>query len=508
MITGGWHPGSPKYTRISRAFLWWKGVAAMDSLRKVFGHSAIYGLGSILTKLASFLLLPLYARALAPAEYGVWASLALLASGTSILLDLGMTNAIFRFAPEATDGQKKLVGATLALTVVFGVILVGAGLVGAQPLVRFVFGLSIPGLAGLFQVQLLSVFFRALMNLPLTYMRVNQEPVRSVAWSTCITLATLGLNVYFVAWLKMGIWGIVWAELVVVAVVTVLLVPRWAVRHLAAFDSRVARVLLGYGLPFVPTLIASWVLDLSDRLLLERLSTMDQVGLYAVGYKLGMITMLASTAFTAGWGPFMVQMSTSKDGRQGYATVFQLYLALATSVALATTLFAKPILVVMSSPAYYSAWRVVGLVSFSYVLNGLYAIGLTGVALSKRSAFQPVIVGAAAVTNVLLNLWLIPRWGIMATALTTLLAYCLMTVGTLWVSQRLYPIPYRFGQAILVLSGAGLLAGAADRWVSAVSVTGLLLRLGLLLGFAAVLVVSGTAPVTVLIGHPWKERVS
>lgn len=433
----------------------------MEVLRKVLGHSVIYGMGTVLIKVAGFLLLPMYTYALSPDDYGSWATVSMWAAGTGTLLDLGFTNALFRFIPDAGDRRGNVIGAALWVTAIAGGVITAVLVAMAPHLVALLVDHVLPGLAELFRIALVSAFLRALVNLRLTLIRVDQQPSRFVLWNVSMTVGVLLLNILFVGVLRWGVSGIMWAELIVVALAAAFLVLGLPVSGLT-LDWTAARTMLAYGLPFVPTLVSSWVLDLSDRFFLERYAGMDQVGLYAVGYKIGMIPMLFTNAFTAGWGPLMAHLAKGEEAQGSYASVFRVFVAVAAVVALGNTLFARPLLWMMAAPAYADAWKIVGVVSFSYVLNGLHVLGLTGMALQRRTVYQPAIVSGAAILNMALNAWLIPSYGILAAAGTTLAAFALMAGLTFSVSQRLYWVPYPFRRAALVLGGAALAAAAAE----------------------------------------------
>ncbi len=71
-----------------------------------------------------------------------------------------------------------------------------------------------------------------------------------------------------------------------------------------------------------------------------------------------------------------------------------------------------------------------------------------GIGRAKRTQFNWVITGVAAVVNVALNLILIPPYGMMGAAIATVAAYAVMFVGMTWYAQRVYPVPYQWRRVL------------------------------------------------------------
>jgi O-antigen/teichoic acid export membrane protein len=98
----------------------------------------------------------------------------------------------------------------------------------------------------------------------------------------------------------------------------------------------------------------------------------------------------------------------------------------------------------IASPAFESSSRVVGPLAFSTVAFGGYIVVAIGVGRARRTQFNWVVTGAAAVINVALNFLLIPPYGMMGAAVATIAAYTTMFVGMSWWSQQIYRVPYQW----------------------------------------------------------------
>jgi O-antigen/teichoic acid export membrane protein len=231
------------------------------------------------------------------------------------------------------------------------------------------------------------------------------------------------------------------------------------------FDRRLLREMNRFGLPLVPTAVFLWITNFSDRLFLVRLTDTHEVGLYSVGVRIASAMVLLLTAFRTAWPAFAYSIDEEREARRTYAFVLTYLIVASTWVATGLTLLSPWIVQWLTAPAFSSASRVVGPLSFAAVAFGGYIVVAIGVGRARRTQFNWVVTGAAAVVNIVLNLLLIPPYGMMGAAIATVAAYATMFGGMAWRAQHIYPVPYQWrrvltaGLAGVALSVAGKLAG-------------------------------------------------
>jgi O-antigen/teichoic acid export membrane protein len=246
--------------------------------------------------------------------------------------------------------------------------------------------------------------------------------------------------------------------------------------------------MLKYGLPLVPAGLASMLLSVSDRYILQGLVSPSDLGIYSLGYRLGMIVqVLIIGPFTIAWGPFLWAVSSQNEAKAIYASVLKYFLAISLFVSLTVSLFAKEIVNLIAVPEYLNAFKIVPYVTISYVFYGLYYVFSPGINLQSKTKYLPFIVGASALINIVLNYQLIPVYGIMGAAASTSIAYLLLPIGTYFASRRYYPISYNWVQVskigliyILCLWIPRVLDNQMDQYE-------LVLKILLVIGFPAVL---------------------
>jgi O-antigen/teichoic acid export membrane protein len=246
--------------------------------------------------------------------------------------------------------------------------------------------------------------------------------------------------------------------------------------------------MLRYGAPLLPVALIYAVLTYTDRQVLLRFASLEQVGVYAVAVKGAAAVLLAVTAFQLAWGPMAFAAATDPDHGRFYSRVLTFYVTAGTLLALGVALFAPEVLLKVVPAAYQGASRPAGLLAFATVAHGAYYIAALGVNLEKKNEWLIVTTGGAALVTLGLALAWVKPWGGTGAAGATLCGFAFSTIALYWVSQRLRPFPYRGLRALLVFSaglgvataGWGVAAGGASDSVK------MLLKAAMWLGFAAV----------------------
>jgi O-antigen/teichoic acid export membrane protein len=241
-----------------------------------------------------------------------------------------------------------------------------------------------------------------------------------------------------------------------------------------------------FGLPLVPSALFLWVTNFSDRFFLVTLADAEEVGLYSVGVRIASVLTLVLTAFRTAWAPFAYSIEDDDEARRTYAYVLTYIVTITTWVATALGLLSPWLVDWIAAPAFSSSSRVVAPLAFSVVLFAGYVVMGIGLGRTRRTQFNWVVTGAAAIVNVSLNLVLIPRYGMMGAAVATVASYGTMFAGMTWWSQRIYPVDYQW-RRLVVSAGTGVGLVVLGKLVDG----GLAVALALSLAYPLLLLVEG-----------------
>ncbi len=215
----------------------------------------------------------------------------------------------------------------------------------------------------------------------------------------------------------------------------------------------IARNLLSFGVPLVFNFVSYWVLQLSDRYLLSRFGSLSQTASYAVAYSLGgILSVVILSPFILAWPSAMFTIAKRDDAAQIFRLVFRWFSIVLLLAAFAFSLVSIVVLDVLFPPAYHSAAPVIPIIAFSLMFYGIYNVFAVGVGVRRKTWLTAIFMTLSALVNVGLNIVLIPRYGSMGAATSTLIAYAFLALISYVANQWIYPVPFEIGKFMIALS--------------------------------------------------------
>lgn len=431
-------------------------------LLSLLGDSAVYGLSGVASSVLAFALVPVYTRTFSPSDYGV---LSVVTSVTALLASvsvLALDSATQRWFFDTTDDEdRRTTVATWAwcqLACASGLLLLLAVLAG--PLTQ---ALGLPTkAAGLLRLSALAVPLSVGATVAVNWFRMRRRPWGAVGIGVGLAAVSAVLSVLLVVALDRGLTGLLLGQ--VLGQATILVVAVAVMRRGWLDPRRVRRVrgaaMLRYSLPLVPASVATWVVQLMDRSLVQGFRGEHEAGLYALGCSLGALVALGTTAFQLAWGPFALALAAESPDSAGpvFGRLLLVYVWAAGLLAALASALAPWAVATVAPGSYAGAATVVGPIAFSYLLVGLTYVAATGPTLARTTS--PIAVGTtlAAIATISLNLLLIPPLGRNGAAVATLLSWAIVPAWVFWRGQKLLHLPFPFTRAVAV---GALLASAA-----------------------------------------------
>jgi O-antigen/teichoic acid export membrane protein len=432
----------------------------LERLLRLAGHSAVYGLGGVISRLIAVFLLPIYTRYLEPSELGAVGVIVALSAVLVTVLRGGISSAFFRFYFDSSDPAHRLLVLRTSFWFTMATATAGlaAGLVLAAPMAD-VLGL---GNENLVRAGFVGIWAQMNYEQLTALFRAEQRPVAFVAGSVANIAVTVAATVLLVVVYEQGATGVVVGNFTgTLAVYVVLLAYRREQLGLQ-FSRPLLRRMEHFGLPLVPAALALIAVNFSDRFFLSHLSDLREVGLYEIGVRIASAMVLLLTAFRTAWPAFAYSIEDDDEARRTYAYVLTYLVVVATWVATALGLLAPWLVRLLTTPEYHEGERVVAPLAFATAVFAGYVVVSIGVGRARRTQFNWVVAGIAAAVNLVLNLVLVPEYGMMGAAAATVAAYGVLFVTMTWHSQRIYPVPYQWRRVATALA-AGVALTAAGR---------------------------------------------
>jgi O-antigen/teichoic acid export membrane protein len=425
-----------------------------EQLKRLAHHSVIYGLGGIVSRVLAVLLLPLYTSYLSPADYGRIETLVAGAAVLVILLRMGISSAFFRFYFDSKDRAHRLVVVRTSFWFTIGMATLGLVVVEllAGSISSVLFGTGTH--ADLVRAAAVGIWAQMNYEQLTSLFRVEERSVAFVLASLANIVITVGATVLLVVALDKGPLGVLVGNFTGTLCVYVALVAYRREQLGLQFDRKLLRAMNRFGLPLVPSALALWVTNFSDRFFLVKLADAHEVGLYSIGVRIASAVVLLLTAFRTAWPAFAYSIEDDAEARRTYGFVLTYLIAVVSWLSLTLGLLAPWIVRLLTTPSFYDGERVVAPLAFAGAAQAGYVVVAIGIGRVRRTQFNWVVTGAAAALNVVLNLILIPPYGMMGAAIATVAAYSLMFLLMAVYAQRIYATPYQWRRVAIALTVA------------------------------------------------------
>lgn len=429
------------------------------SVGRLGRDAVIYGLGFIAQRAAGFIMLPIYTRYLVPADYAVLHLLQMSLDVVAILLSAGLIAGILRFSFKTTDPRERgaVAVAALWMVVVFNALGALALFASAPWLAATV--LENPGYTDLVYIVAISFVLEPCMFVPTVVMQVEQRSGLYTATSMARLALQLGLNILFVVGLGEGVRGILWSTLITYGLLSPVLLG-WMFRRTGFRVSRTATWdLLRFGLPYRVTEAGTFVLTYVDRYVLAALGGLTITGVYSLAYQFGFVLVyLTTTPFMLAWDPQRFQLAELprevRDRHYDQGFIFLSVLVLGTAVGIA--LFVTPMLTIMSDAEYHGAAGLVPVILVAYVFQAWSRTFEFQIQVSERTLWVTAGTWASVAVIVALYAVLIPAFGAMGAAVSTVIAFAVRSTLFYLVGQRLFPVHYAWRPHALLLLYASI----------------------------------------------------
>lgn len=471
----------------------------MKKLKELLSDSLIYGISSVAARFLNYLLVPFYTDVFNPSAYGIVGLVYSAIAFLHVLFTFGMESAYLRYG--AQRDQAKHVFKTLQLTLLGGATLLVAGFWLLEPVAVPLMSLD-EGPDSIYPMMLGILWFDAMGIVPFAELRLVRKSWLFSGLKVLNVTINLALNFYLVLAVGWGIEAVFASNLIASATTTLILWGLTAKLMRGSFHRMITRRALMFGLPFVPTGIAYAINEFIDRFFLNAMSRFDVtriygadftaeavVGVYNACYKLAVFMLLFIQMFRMAWQPFFLRHADDDEAPLLFSHAFTYFNMIAAVLFLGISLFADQIVAIripvidatLIGEKYWMGLHVVPFLLLAYWFQGWYVNFTAGIFIREKTGRLPQVTIVGAVVTVVVNYLLVPRYGMIGAAFSTVASYMVMALMIYVYSQRSYPVPYRIIRAGMMMAvGVGLVL--VDPYLTGYTGNPLWIRTGLFAG--------------------------
>ena len=439
----------------------------MGLYKNLFKQTAIYGLATVVPRMFSFFLVPLYTDLLPKAEYGKISVIFAYMICFNVVLAYGMETAFFRFYNKETN--KNAVVETTSVSLFWTSIVFLFIALLTRNLLSLWTGIDQQYISYTIWILVLD----ALVIVPFSKLRVKQQPTKYAIIKIGNVVVNLLLNIFFLIYLPAIAQsnpdhflsflyvddfqiGYIFVSNIVASLVTFLVLSPNYLLLKWHFDFALWKRMMQYGMPIMIAGIAFAINEQFDKILLGKLLPANiaaaEVGVYSACYKLGLFMVLYRTAYTLGIEPFFFSHSDNKDAPQTYATVTKYFVIFGSFILLSVIVFADLLKIIMiQDESYWEAMKVVPLIILANFFLGIYTNLSVWYKLIDKTHIGAYISVVGAIITLVLNYLLIPTMSYYGSAIATIAAYGSMMTISYYFGNKYYPIPYDTNKIMMYL---------------------------------------------------------
>ncbi|MBN2091301.1 oligosaccharide flippase family protein [candidate division KSB1 bacterium] len=436
----------------------------IQHFKKLSKHTIVYGLGDIINKAIAFLLIPLHTHNLKTGEYGEYALIYAIETALPIVLSFGFHASILKvfYDYDSEEQRKETIATTIYFIFLTALPITLLLVFNAQYLSRLI------GFEGTldypFYLRLTfgTAFFSLFRQITLAVLRAYERSIIYTLINIVNFTTLIILNFIFVGLLQKKADGIIQSSFLTSVFIFVLLLIAVLPKLKPALSKEKLKKLFDFGLPLVPGGLATWALTLFDRFLLNEMIGPEQVGLYEIGHKFGMmVNMILVQPFRTAWLPFVFSIQKEKEAKQICSKTLTYYFALGLFLCLGLAVMARELILLTTAHQYLEAYRVISLVALSYFFFGIYYIVDVGILIEGKTGVYAIVAWMGSMLNIGLAFILIPAFGMIGAGWAKLIAFLLLAVSMYFIAQRYYPIKYEIRRLIhLIITVAILYTGS------------------------------------------------
>jgi len=426
----------------------------LDKISKLSKETAIYAISNSINKLIGFILIPVYAKYIPISDYGVLAVFEITITFLITILNFGIISGHQRFfyieKENNTYGQF-LFSIFISLFVLCGISIL-IFLINSSTLSKILTGEN--NYKELFNITMYITFTEILFLLPLQILQFERKPLFYLLLNSVKLLLTLTLTIYFIIYLRMSISGILHARLIGNILITflsfiIIILPRLKFK----INLNKIFITLKYGFPLIFSSISFLIFQMSDRYMLNWLSTQDETGKYSFGLKIAnTINLTIIQAIGLSYVPTIYKYENDVNNKRYYSKSLTYYFFSVGLIALTFLYIYEDIIkLLVNNNDYLEGFKVVPILTFNFFVLGMNYFLSTGIYLKNKTRFFIIPSTMTAVLNIILNYYLIPIFGMMGASIATLISQISYVVILTIISNKIYSIKFEWNKIFLLL---------------------------------------------------------
>lgn len=415
---------------------------------KLVKNTIIYTIGNLLPKITGFVLLPIYTYYMVPAEYGILSAMNAVMGVLNVLLILSIPRSIPRLYFDYEDPYLN--------KVFFGTIFISVFVIAtSQITLLFIFSNTVGNIYKnipfypYYKYALLTAYFSAFFLIANAYYRQKGEAGKFILQNFINFVFLTGGSLLMLVICNNGaesvLRGKFYGSLLVFGL-TLYLAKKIAVFK---FDLKIFKAIMVFSLPLLPANIFAWVLNMSDRIFIERYFELSMVGLYSMAYQIAQLTNLFGTSLRQAYDPWFFKQAKNSENQKAKENIQSgnnVIIIVVLFIVFFISLFAKDGIRLFLNVKYFDSYVYVPIIALAVFIGQVAGMFNLAFYQKKKTVSLMWVIFASSAVNILLNFILISRYGAMGAAWSTLLSFGFLLLLNYIVARSYFDMMLKWGR--------------------------------------------------------------
>ena len=416
-----------------------------------------FGLASVIERLIAFLLLPIYTRYFTTAEFGIIDLITVILGVVVIFAHLQLETSLQRYYYEYEGEEKDLLISTIVIFMTFlSIILTLLLILTSTEISKIILKREI--YSDLVKLAALQLPFTNYSMLALVVLRYEKKNTVFTIMIIAKVILTVLFILLFVVWLKMGLYGVFYAQLIGLIISSVLLFFSIKEFFVYKISYTLLKKSFAYAMPQFPARIGSVMLTYANRFFMVGYLTIAAIGIYSLSLKLASILQLIYTAFIMAWAPFMFEQQKNPEHKKIFANVLLLASGPIFLIVSIISLFSSDIVSIVASTRFFNGYHYLGGLCLYFALFIFKEIVDIGPKFTEKTKYLSYTFFLSVVVNLISLYFFIKFYGLYGVVYSMVITNTVLLIVSWLISNKLYYIPYNAYKFILMALPAFVLS--------------------------------------------------
>lgn len=369
---------------------------------KLLKNSLLFVIGELSSKIIIFVMVPFYTCYLTTEQYSISDLVTTTVSLATPFLTIIISEAVMRFALDKNENK------SFVFSIGLYVCILGTILSAVLSRIAFLF---VQILSPYWVLFVLYFFTFNLYTIETNYLK-GCNRVKAIALIGIInTVILVGSNVFFIAFLKLGIEGYLISTIISNGIsALIIFIGLRLYKDVVAFrriDRNLIKRMTKYSIPMVPNSAMWWINNSSDRYIVTYLISSAANGIYTVAYKIPSIFSVFISIFMQAWQISVVDDFGTDEGNKFFNAIYDIFVKGNILICAFIVVSSKALGVVLYQNDFFPAWKYSVLLIIGYSFHSLAGFLGTVYTSAKETKRLFTSTAAAAIANIVLNVFLI-----------------------------------------------------------------------------------------------------